>query len=288
MKSFKLLLFSLLSIALAASSCSKDEVNNEKGEFGIIKFDRERIGTGQYVTASCQLPSSNGENVGYKWSSPSIFKFTTEEKNGISYATFLIPYGTTGTIEIELNDEYNSLTPATAEINVEETDIYNSFWGDNIDFTLKNRPELKLENDGLYYGTISEYIKNTLSESYSGIYTFDNDKLVKVDEIRNFYGNEELVYAFVKEYNLIIKKTLDRYGLDVSESYIEYTDNTKDVYDYNSTDNVYLENIFDEIIIGNAKVYVSAHNDKTDVTFYAVKSTENTIFYVSEYTPRNQ
>lgn len=285
MKNFKLLFLSLLSILLVISSCSKEDVNNEKGVFGEIKFDRERFGTGQYVTASCQLPENDGEKVEYKWSSQQILGFTTEEKNGVSYATFVIPYDASGTIQISLNDNYNSLEPATAEINVEKTDIYNSFWGDNLENTLKNRPELSLGNDGLYYGTINEYLRNVLSGKYSGVYTFENDKLIQVDEIRNFNGNEEMVYAFMKEFNVIIKKTLDEYGFEVSNSTIEYTDNTSDEYDYESTDNQYLEEIFDEIIIGNSKVYVSAHNDKTNVTFYAVKSTENTIYYISEYTP---
>lgn len=288
MKNFKLLFLSLLSILLVISSCSKEDVNNEKGVLGEIKFDRERFGTGQYVTASCQLPENNGEKVEYKWSSQQILGFTTEEKNGVSYATFVIPYDASGTIQISLNDNNNLLEPATAEINVEKTDIYNSFWGDNLENTLKNRPELSLGNDGLYYGTINEYLRNVLSGKYSGVYTFENDKLIKVDEIRNFNGNEEMVYAFMKEFNVIIKKTLDEYGFEVSNSTIEYTDNTSDEYDYESTDNQYLEEIFDEIIIGNSKVHVSAHNDKTDVTFYAVKSTENTIFYVSEYTPREK
>lgn len=291
MKNLKLLLFFFsLSAMLVTASCSKEEANNEKVELGEIKFDRERIGTGQYVTASCQLPKDNSGDKGYEWTSQPILSFTTEIKNGVSYATFFIPYETTGTIEIELNDKYNSLKPAKAEINVEKTDVNNSFWGDNLELTLKNRPEL-VELETVYCGKMIEYIKNYTGDSYWGYYSFDDNKLVEVSEIRNINNSKE-DFWYINKFNLLIRTKLRYYGFTVDKAELINKDGSNEDYQHESTDNNYFTEIASELINNGAEIHIHAHNESTNLLLSALPNTftsgADKISYISKYTPREK
>lgn len=288
MKNLKLLFFSLLSVMLVTSSCSKEETSYYKGEFGEIKLDRERIGTGQYVTVSCQLPKNNGEEVKYKWVSQPILSFTTEEKDGICYATFLVPYTNVETIKIELNDEYNSLKPAKTEITVEKTDVYNSFWYDNQEFTLKNRPELEKQQDNSYWGNIEEYLGNNISDYYSANYDFTDNKLTEVNEFRQINNTQE-DYWYINKFNLLVRYELRHYGFTVDKAEIIKDGNTAEDYDYNSTDSEYFKHISTEIINNDAEIHISAHNERTNLILSAIKNTsDNKIIYSSRYTPKDK
>ena len=102
-RTFKLTLFSLCSFMLLISSCSSDNTPAipEVGNFGEIKFDREKFGAGQTVTASCQLPSTSSDisDLVYTWSVNGNELGSTKVDNGISYFTFIVPSLDTDTDE---------------------------------------------------------------------------------------------------------------------------------------------------------------------------------------------
>lgn len=281
-RTFKLALFSLCSLMLLISSCSSDNTPAipEVGNFGEIKFDREKFGAGQTVTASCQLPSTSSDisDLVYTWSVNGNELGSTKVENGISYFTFIVPSLDTNTNEADYKVELKASTSyteaklpatATATIKVQRPDVYLSFFGDSQELTIKNVPGLgEVNND--YYATLKDYLRNN-SLNVVCQYSFTDNKLARVEERRAIIPAISNVqwYSYLKTFNGLIKSTMDYYKITtIDQSYIS-GEISKD-YAYNSTDNTYLGEAAEYLLQNQGQIIIYGHNNNTELAISAV------------------
>lgn len=305
-RTFKLALFSLCSLMLLISSCSSDNTPAipEVGNFGEIKFDREKFGAGQTVTASCQLPSTSSDisDLVYTWSVNGNELGSTKVENGISYFTFIVPSLDTNTNEADYKVELKASTSyteaklpatATATIKVQRPDVYLSFFGDSQELTIKNVPGLGESNNG-YYATLKDYLRNN-SLNVVCQYNFTDNKLARVEEMREMIPKTSNVqwYSYLKNFNGLIKSTIDYYKITtIDQSYISLSGEISKEYAYDSTDNTYLGEVAESILQNQGKIIIYGHNNNTELAISAViveKSESPTGYLVNcryIYTPK--
>lgn len=282
-RTFKLALFSLCSLMLLISSCSSDNTPAipEVGNFGEIKFDREKFGAGQTVTASCQLPSTSSDisDLVYTWSVNGNELGSTKVENGISYFTFIVPSLDTNTNEADYKVELKASTSyteaklpatATATIKVQRPDVYLSFFGDSQELTIKNVPGLgEVNND--YYATLKDYLRNN-SLNVVCQYSFTDNKLARVEERRAIIPAISNVqwYSYLKTFNGLIKSTMDYYRITIDQSYISLSEEISKEYAYNSTDNTYLGEAAEYLLQNQGQIIIYGHNNNTELAISAV------------------
>lgn len=304
-RTFKLALFSLCSFMLLISSCSSDNTPAipEVGNFGEIKFDREKFGAGQTVTASCQLPSTSSDisDLVYTWSVNGNELGSTKVENGISYFTFIVPSLDTNTNEADYKVELKASTSytevklpatATATIKVQRPDVYLSFFGDSQELTIKNVPGLgEVNND--YYATLKDYLRNN-SLNVVCQYSFTDNKLARVEERRAIIPAISNVqwYSYLKTFNGLIKSTMDYYRITIDQSYISLSEEISKEYAYDSTDNTYLGEVAESILQNQGQIIIYGHNNNTELAISAaiVEKSESPTGYAINcqhiYTPK--
>lgn len=304
-RTFKLALFSLCSLMLLISSCSSDNTPAipEVGNFGEIKFDREKFGAGQTVTASCQLPSTSSDisDLVYTWSVNGNELGSTKVENGISYFTFIVPSLDTNTNEADYKVELKASTSyteaklpatATATIKVQRPDVYLSFFGDSQELTIKNVLGLgEVNND--YYATLKDYLRNN-SLNVVCQYSFTDNKLARVEERRAIIPAISNVqwYSYLKTFNGLIKSTMDYYRITIDQSYISLSEEISKEYAYDSTDNTYLGEVAESILQNQGQIIIYGHNNNTELAISAaiVEKSESPTGYAINcqhiYTPK--
>lgn len=304
-RTFKLALFSLCSFMLLISSCSSDSTPAipEVGNFGEIKFDREKFGAGQTVTASCQLPSTSSDisDLVYTWSVNGNELGSTKVENGISYFTFIVPSLDTNTNEADYKVELKASTSyteaklpatATATIKVQRPDVYLSFFGDSQELTIKNVSGLgEVNND--YYATLKDYLRNN-SLNVVCQYSFTDNKLARVEERRAIIPAISNVqwYSYLKTFNGLIKSTMDYYRITIDQSYISLSEEISKEYAYDSTDNTYLGEVAESILQNQGQIIIYGHNNNTELAISAaiVEKSESPTGYAINcqhiYTPK--
>lgn len=303
-RTFKLVLFSLCSLMFLASSCSSGTpAIPEVGNFGEIKFDRDKFGAGQTVTASCQLPSTSSDisDLVYTWSVNGNELGSTKVENGISYFTFIVPSLGTHADEADYKVELKASTSyteaklpatATATIKVQRPDVYLSFFGDSQELTIKNVPSLgEVNND--YYATLKDYLRSN-SLNVVCQYSFTDNKLARVEERRAIIpaiSNVQL-YSYLKTFNGLIKSTMDYYKITIDQSYISLSGKISKDYAYNSTDNTYLGEAAEYLLQNQGQIIIYGHNNNTELAISAaiVEKSESPTGYAINcqhiYTPK--
>lgn len=304
-RTFKLVLFSLCSLMLLVSSCSSDNTPAipEVGSFGEIKFDRDKFGAGQTVTASCQLPSTSSDisDLVYTWSVNGNELGSTKVENGISYFTFIVPSLGTHADEADYKVELKASTSyteaklpatATATIKVQRPDVYLSFFGDSQELTIKNVPSLgEVNND--YYATLKDYLRSN-SLNVVCQYSFTDNKLARVEERRAIIPETSNVqlYSYLKTFNGLIKSTMDYYKITIDQSYISLSGKISKDYAYNSTDNTYLGEAAEYLLQNQGQIIIYGHNNNTELAISAaiVEKSESPTGYAINcqhiYTPK--
>lgn len=277
-RTFKLALLSLYSLMFLTSSCSSDDtpVIPEVGNFGEIKFDREKFGYGQIITASCQLPSTSTDipDLVYTWSANGNEVGTIKVENGISYYTFTLPSYSSNPDEMDCKIQLTAKTsftdaklpaPVTANIKVQRPDVYLSFWGDNVDLTKKDITNLTFTNNK-YYATLTDYLRSGSSNITTCEYSYTDNKLSQVEEMREITPASDVqAYLYLKTFNGLINSTLEHYNLTVSQSYISITDQIQKDYAYDSTDNTYLGETAEYVFQNSGKIIICAQNNNTEL-----------------------
>ena len=302
-KNFKFAFLPLCAMLVLNSSCSGEDVKEitpEVGNFGEIKFDRTKFGYGQTITASCQLPSvsSSIPDLIFTWYNNGS-QGLSEEKNGVSYYTFSAPSPETSTSDTECKIELKAATSftdvklpadATATITIQHTDAYLSFWGDNLETVEMDVPDLE-ESDGKYIKSFKDYIGINSDDYVSSFYSFDNNRLAKLEEIRSI--NEPAVYngdyQYTQKLNGILKKGIRYYNLSITESYIVLPDNTQENYDYESTDKAYLGEAAASLMDEGGLLYIKGNGKNTNLLIMVKKNSQDGkkgLLSMFEYTPK--
>lgn len=308
-KNFSFALFSLCSLMMLAPSCSSEDspeetpIIPEVGNFGEIKFDREKFGYGQTFTASCQLPttSTNISDLTYSWYINGELLEENTVSNGTSSITFTLPTPnlinfTPSEYKIELKasttSEAKLPAPATATVKPQYTDAYLSFWGDNVELTQKNVPGLTGSND-VYTVTMKDYIlTNNDNASTQSTYNFTDGKLSKVDETHIITINSSQLGEFFSTFKGMMSKTLEYYNLTTTQSIISFDDQTQKDFNYNSNTEYNKDDFELDIFVLGGKITIHAENDNTELVISAVGKTGETpsdyaINCTFTYTPKN-
>lgn len=307
MKNFKFALFSLCSLMVLTPSCSSDSEETpavpEVGNFGEIKFDREKFGLGQTITASCQLPTTSTyiSDLTYSWYVNGELLDENTASNGTSNITFTLPSPiisnvTPGDYKIELKastttTEAKLPAPATATFKTQYTDTYLSFWGDNVELTKKNVAGLTGSN-GIYTVTMKDYLlQDYAKQDMQATYSFTDNKLSKVDETHSITIKNSQLGEFFSVFKAMMKRTLRCYNITETQSIISFDDQTQKDFNYNS--DTYNKDDFElDIFVLGGKITIHAENDNTELVISAVGKTGETpsdyaIDCTFTYTPKN-
>lgn len=302
-KNFGLTFLSLCAFMALNHSCSGEEVKEvtpEVGSFGEIKFDRTKFGYGHTITASCQLPSVSGSipDLIFRWYNNGN-ETLSENMNNVSYCTFTAPSPELNTTDTECKIELKASTSftevdlpanATATITIQHTDAYLSFWGDDLETVEKDVPDLE-ESNGQYLKSIKDYLSVVDKDYVSCFYTFDNDKLTKLEEIRSIgdFDSYSGDYQYTQKINGLLRKGIRFYNLSITDSYIVLPDNSKEDYDYESTDKTYLGEAAADIMEKGGLLYIKGNSKSTNLLIMVKKDSQDGkkgLLSLFEYTPK--
>ena len=232
----------LLCMAALLAGCSEKNITpiaSAPDNMGSITLGKTRIGAGQTIGATCDIPTGGAEidRVTYSWVLDQGIPAEVTPKDGKSAVTFTAPTSA-GEHSVTFSAAYLFLTPdkdgqisktltTTKTFTVVPCDVRTSFWGDDVAETLVQVPALqKVQDDDGYNGEIYEAeLPDQLSLNHINPdnipvrYIFSSGKLVKVierndktfDTPRAYFSNYEIIRS-------CIVKSVYKYGDPVSEN----------------------------------------------------------------------
>lgn len=296
--------FTLLGVSalLMLTSCEKEETNYGKApdSIGSITLNRTRIGAGQVVTATCPLPTggNNIRSVEYHWKSTqtglsqdgqqdetqSSFSFTAPTTPGQYELTFSALYVFSATDKD--GNAYKELT-STKTYTVEACDAVTSFWGDNLEVTLLDRPSLQQMDANTYYGQFpDQFSLSTLNPPLiPTMYTFTNGALSQIMEMETFSTTQNANY--VKKYLLLRQTISNLLGVNPSRETVTWN-NGQSAEAFNPDGDETYQNSMGQAISNHEVSIVSIfHGTKTDMRLEVfTSSTDGTsIEYMRTYQP---
>ncbi len=299
-----ILRFTLLGVSalLMLTSCEKEETNHGKApdSIGSISLNRTRIGTGQQVTATCPLPTggNNISSVEYRWKSTqngltqegqqsetqSSFSFTAPSTPGQYELTFSALY--IFNAPDKDGNAYKELT-STKTYTVEACDAVTSFWGDNLEVTLLDRPSLQQMDANTYGGQFpDQFSLNTLNPPLiPTMYTFTDGALSQIMEMETFSTTQDVYY--IKKY-LSLRQMISRLlGVAPSRETVTW-ENEQSSEAFNPEGDETYQNTIGAAISNHEVSIVSIfHGTKTDMRLEVfTSSTDGTsIEYMRTYQP---
>lgn len=192
-----------MAAALVLAGCNKQPSSPMPPELSKISVSQEKIGVGQQIvlTAHDEVSAS-----GDLYQTQAFWKINGNQvlddfahvhtQGGLNeYLCYYTP-SKAGVLDVELEvimyfnnapeGEMEKRVTATTELNVQNCDARNSFWGDSVEVTLQREPGLSPTptSDGIYSGEgessilgMSAYAKTVRLE-----YQFEKEKLVGITE----------------------------------------------------------------------------------------------------------
>lgn len=150
----KVFLVLILFVIVAFAGCSddKDPVANVPQLSGDVQIDRNRVGVGQQITISFQLPASLSEDVSsaeysYELNNSGFVTPITPNSNNICTGTYtpasagdlIVTFQAKYIFKVpDANGETCRIDEISKTVKVEECDVRNSFWGDSVEETERN------------------------------------------------------------------------------------------------------------------------------------------------------
>lgn len=208
------LLISIFALASICSlvSCAK-ETEPTPFAMGEISLSRERIGTGQTVTATCDLTlNSNSKGIEPEW----LYNGSEDDNTTAEYSKNISTYSfevssVTNKLECTITyiDDDNSYTVETRDISfsAEISHFYNSFLGDDLSQVMTDNPNITSSSN---QSSVYTYTDSESNISY--LYRFDSDsKLEQGASSETIYGGE---YTASNIFKYIIDENTAR--IDVS------------------------------------------------------------------------
>lgn len=289
------LLFASALLALAAcSDIDKTQHGKAPENIGPITFDRTRIGAGQPVVATCPLPTG-GENIStteYLWQGvlgssqeadgKSTYAFTAPTTPGEHSVTFAAKYSFLGP---DLDGNIYKQIEATQSYTVVACDVNNSFWGDDLNETLRNCPSLQKLADDDHYGAMlpDRFSTNNINPpKISTIYTFINNALEQVGEEEELQAESATTYCnyfFSIRKNILSKLS----GMTPVKEIVKWEDGTTEEFDPTKIkDDAYKARIGQGIMDHQAQIISGFRNSTTDLMLH-VYTSEGKIRYARSY-----
>lgn len=194
----------VLLVFVVLAGCSDDEasVANVPQLSGNLQIDRDRIGAGQQIMISFQLPASLSGDVSsveyyYELNNSGIVTPITPNSNNVCAATYTPT--SVGSLVItfqakyifnmpDANGEVYRIDEISKTVNVEECDVRNSFWGDSVEETERNCGVSLTLNEGNIAAPV------LLSSTFGGIIAVEGSS--KTNVIYEFNKNKELTSVY--------------------------------------------------------------------------------------------
>ena len=313
----------LFAAAALMTSCSEKDITptaSAPDNIGTITLGKTRIGAGQTIGATCDIPTGGAEidRVTYSWVLDQGIPAEVTPKDGKSVVTFTAPTSA-GEHSVTFSAAYLFLTPdkdgqvfktltTTKTFTVVPCDVRTSFWGDDVAETLVQVPTLtKVQDDDGYNGEIYETeLPDQLSlnqinpDKIPVRYIFSSGKLVQViertgktfDTPRAYFSNYEIIRS-------CIVKSVYKYGDPVSENMTRIPEGSAPVTEplnYSALTTEDKVQLGTDLAAGTVRFYnvlfrnASAGNGKTEISLNVYRLADDgtgvsTVNYLRTYNP---
>lgn len=292
---FALLLSSAL---LMLTACEKEDTPQGKApaNIGPITLNRTRIGAGQPVVATSPLPTG-GENIAsveYQWQSTSdglamdgqqddsqsTFSFTAPKTPGDYTVVFTARYVFTYT---DQDGNAGKVVTATKNYTVEACDALTSFWDDDLETTLLNRPSLTKYTDDIYVGQFpDQFSQSQLNPPLiSTLYTFTSNKLTRIAENETY--STTTATGYVNKYMYIRAQIIRLLGVQPSVEAVQWTDGQPAEAFNPDGDSEYMTRIGEGIMNHTASITSVFSGEKSDMRLEVYTGESGNINYMRTY-----
>jgi len=257
------------------TSCEKDN-NIPIPELGEITLNRTPIGLDQTVIASCFMPLGSGVT-----EEGCFFMLNGSEMQqaqiaaGRITATFRTTVLGSNVITFYVTTNSKHVIETTKTFNVISCDVRNSFWGEEIFWSLVNMPELTKSTNSLFIAVFAQDDLSSFRAPLTVSYRFTNNKLSQVTELSEILFDAGEEGNYLAKYTEIKLALSEIYGESITEFEYILNGNEEELlpYDEDREGNAeYAQQIGESIFSGQASLRCEFRSSTTSVVFEVSKN----------------